>query len=113
MSDIHSGAQAVLDFWFGDHGYEDWFNGGQRFDVEVRLRFADTVVAGQRSELWEWRTTARGRLAEIIVLDQFTRQLSASPAALSLPIRLRLRWPRKWWRATRLPHFPMTNVPLC
>jgi len=92
VTDIHPDAQVVLDFWFRDHGHQHWFNGGQRFDVEIRIAFAKTVVRGQACELWDWRATPQGRLAEIIVIDQFSRNLfrqsgrafAADPLALGL-----------------------------
>ena len=68
-------ADDVLKFWFVDHGQPDWFGGKPEFDAEIREHFADTHAAVARGEAWRWRTTPRGRLAEIIVLDQFSRQL--------------------------------------
>jgi uncharacterized protein (DUF924 family) len=75
MTEIHPEAKAVLDFWFVDHGSKDWYSGSQRFDVELRIVFAPTLKRAECSELWQWRSTPQGRLAEIIVLDQFSRQL--------------------------------------
>lgn len=71
----HPEAKQVLDFWFTRHTGEDWFGGKQAFDVAVRIGFAATLDRAQRGELWEWRSTPRGRVAEIVVLDQFARQL--------------------------------------
>lgn len=75
MPEIHPDAARVLDFWFVQHTKDDWFGGKQPFDAEVRIAFAATLVAAERCECAEWRGTAKGRLAEIIVLDQFSRQL--------------------------------------
>jgi uncharacterized protein (DUF924 family) len=69
------GAQDVIDFWFVEHGQEDWFGGKAEFDTALAARFADTHAAVARAEAWQWRSTPQGRLAEIIVLDQFSRQL--------------------------------------
>lgn len=68
-------AADVLQFWFVDHGQPDWFGGKAEFDAEVVEQFSDTYAAAARGEAWRWRTTTEGRLAEIIVLDQFSRQL--------------------------------------
>lgn len=68
-------AEDVLGFWFAGHGPDDWFAVKAEFDAEVISRFADTHAAAARCELWRWRATPRGRLAEIIVLDQFSRQM--------------------------------------
>jgi uncharacterized protein (DUF924 family) len=66
---------AVLKFWFEDHGPDDWFAAKPEFDAEIAADFADTHAALARGEGWDWRSTPSGRLAEIIVLDQFSRQL--------------------------------------
>lgn len=68
-------AQDVLTFWFEDHTGEDWFGGQAQFDAAVRAHFADTQQQAEQAELFTWRNTPHGRLAEIIVLDQFSRQL--------------------------------------
>jgi uncharacterized protein (DUF924 family) len=68
-------ADEVLDFWFVAHGQDDWFGGKEEFDAKLQAGFADTHAAVARGEAWKWRATADGRLAEIIVLDQFSRQL--------------------------------------
>lgn len=41
----------------------------------VESRFGATLIAAKRCELFDWRNTANGRLAEIIVLDQFSRNI--------------------------------------
>jgi uncharacterized protein (DUF924 family) len=74
----------VLKFWFLDHGRDDWFGGKPEFDAALAAEFADTLAAVARCEAWEWRKTPEGRLAEIIVLDQFSRQLHRkSPLAFA------------------------------
>ena len=44
-------------------------------DATIRTRFGDTLEAAARCELFAWRATAEGRLAEIVVLDQFSRNI--------------------------------------
>ena len=68
-------AADVLHFWFVQHGREQWFGGGPEFDAKLTAEFAETHLAVAAGEAWTWRTTAEGRLAEIIVLDQFSRQI--------------------------------------
>lgn len=74
----------VLDFWFGPPGTDAevaaardafWFRGGSAVDAEVRERFAATVDQAARGELEFWAGSARGRLALILLLDQFTRNI--------------------------------------
>ncbi len=65
----------VLHFWFADATRDQHFKKDEVFDAAIRTRFADTQAAAARGELAAWRDTADGRLAEIIVLDQFSRNL--------------------------------------
>lgn len=67
--------EEVLQFWFEELEPADWFRKSPALDEEIRQRFGKTYQAAVRGELAEWRQTARGRLAEIIVLDQFSRNL--------------------------------------
>ncbi len=72
--------QQVLDFWFVEHGKDDWFTTSLEFDRKLAGRFAETHEKIARGEGFVWRQSARGRLAEIIVLDQFSRQLHRGQA---------------------------------
>jgi uncharacterized protein (DUF924 family) len=74
MTDIAS-SQAVLDFWFEELGSDDWFAQSDDVDALVRTRFEATHSAACACELSGWRVDGAGRLAEIIVLDQFSRNL--------------------------------------
>ena len=65
----------VLRFWFVEHGPDDWFGGKPEFDTALAAEFAETHPRVALGEAWEWRKAPEGRLAEIIVLDQFSRQL--------------------------------------
>ncbi|MGH8369824.1 MAG: DUF924 family protein, partial [Gammaproteobacteria bacterium] len=51
------------------------FGKDDAFDLQIRTRFGDTHAAATKGELFDWRATPAGRLAEIIVLDQFSRNL--------------------------------------
>ncbi len=65
----------VLSFWFETHGPKDWFGGAESFDKAVIEGFSTTHAKAVSNELVSWRSTPEGRLAEIIVLDQFSRQI--------------------------------------
>jgi uncharacterized protein (DUF924 family) len=65
----------ILSFWFVEHGEPDWFGGKPEFDAVLAARFAATHAAVARGEAAWWRASPSGRLAEVIVLDQFSRQL--------------------------------------
>ncbi|WP_029042344.1 DUF924 family protein [Cucumibacter marinus] len=91
--------EQVIDFWFVEHGSDDWFAGSEEFDRKIDEKFRETRDAAAKSELFGWRTSPKGRLAEIIVLDQFSRQLyrgeaeafAADPLCLALAQELVLR----------------------
>ncbi|WP_413612719.1 DUF924 family protein [Bdellovibrio sp. HCB-110] len=68
-------SQVVLDFWFEEIDPSFWFMKDDLFDQQIRSRFSktyDDVIAGKTSL---WRNTPQGRLAEVIVLDQFSRNM--------------------------------------
>ncbi|HEX5314636.1 MAG TPA: DUF924 family protein [Gammaproteobacteria bacterium] len=73
--------QDVLQFWFEETKPEQRFRKDAAFDALIRERFAATQRAAAQGELFEWRTTPGGRLAEIIVLDQFSRNLFRDDAS--------------------------------
>ena len=74
-------ADDVIRFWFVEHGMDDWFGGKAEFDAALAAEFAETHPRVALGEAWQWRATPNGRLAEIIVLDQFSRQLHRGEAA--------------------------------
>lgn len=77
------GPQDLIQFWFVEHGFDDWFGGDAAFDAKCQ-RFADLHAQAARGEAWAWRETPEGRLAEIVLLDQFSRQLyRGSPIAFA------------------------------
>jgi len=67
--------QTILKFWFDDIAPSQWWTKDAVFDKLINERFSEIHRAAKNSELFEWRTRAKGRLAEIIVLDQFSRNL--------------------------------------
>ena len=58
--------QNVLDFWFAEENRPLWFAKSDEFDQAIRSRFADLWQQAARAELYGWRATLEGRLAEII-----------------------------------------------
>ena len=74
-------ADAVLRFWFEETDPRRWWEADAAFDALVRERFGELQYAASRAELHAWRTNAAGRLAEILVLDQFSRNIHRGAAA--------------------------------
>lgn len=66
---------AVLKFWFEEATPEQWFRQDDAFDHAITRRFSALHGRAARCELYAWRGEAEGRLAEIIVLDQFSRNM--------------------------------------
>ena len=67
--------QAILHFWFEEATAKQHFSKDAAFDETIRSRFGKLHAAASGCELFGWRATPEGRLAEIIVLDQFSRNL--------------------------------------
>jgi len=100
MFDKHPAAEEVLRFWFGDQAATDevdksrqqiWFVKNPEVDCEIRERFGGLLDPGRDGKLG-WQETPRGRLALILLLDQFSRNIfrgkadafAYDPAALQL-----------------------------
>ena len=65
----------ILKFWFDETDPAKWWAKDDAFDKLISGRFSGVHARATRCELFEWRADARGRLAEIIVLDQFSRNM--------------------------------------
>lgn len=84
--------QDVLDFWFNDIEPESWFKKDIDFDNKIITRFGKLHKQAVQSELSAWRHSPKSALAEIIILDQFSRNIfrdqpesfAADPMALAL-----------------------------
>lgn len=68
-------AQNVIQFWFQEIDKKLWFAKSTEFDQEIKRRFAKLHQETAACEHFQWRETPEGRLAEIIVLDQFSRNM--------------------------------------
>ena len=78
--------EEVLSYWFPE-GIDEadpetrglqmkrWMAGGPEVDREIAERFGEVLEQARRGELDHWEATARERLALIVVLDQFSRNV--------------------------------------
>jgi uncharacterized protein (DUF924 family) len=74
----------ILTFWFEEIEPKMWWSAAPAFDELVRDRFFPLLEQAARGELFAWRKEPKGRLAEIIVLDQFSRNIHRNtPAAFT------------------------------
>lgn len=79
-----TGPDAVLAFWFEEISPKQWWDKSDDFDRLIAARFGTLHQAATRAELHAWRSHADGRLAEVIVLDQFSRNIHRdSPLAFA------------------------------
>ena len=67
--------QDVITFWFEKLTPEQYWAKDIQLDQTIKTRFMDVHNKAVRGELFEWRNTPQGRLAEIIVRDQFSRNI--------------------------------------
>ncbi|PKG57028.1 DUF924 domain-containing protein [Shewanella sp. Choline-02u-19] len=82
----------ILTFWFEEIEPKLWWVKDTEFDALIKQRFEGVLTQAMAGELYHWRATPEGRLAEIIVLDQFSRNIyrdtpqsfAADPIALVL-----------------------------
>jgi uncharacterized protein (DUF924 family) len=65
----------ILRFWFEEISPQQWFKKDAAFDRLCAERFGQTLLAASVGECYSWRYSPEGRLAEIIVLDQFSRNI--------------------------------------
>ena len=65
----------ILSFWFDELTPQQWWAKDPVLDQQMRERFLEVHTAATRGELHGWRVSGEGRLAEIIVLDQFSRNM--------------------------------------
>ena len=66
---------SILHFWFTELTPKHHFAKDAALDETIRAHFGATLEAAARCELFGWRATPEGRLAEVLVLDQFSRNV--------------------------------------
>lgn len=99
----------ILHFWFCECTPKHWWIKSADFDALIHRRFAPVHVAANAGELWTWRKSGRGRLAEVIILDQFSRNmfrdrpeafasdgLALVLAQEAISLNVQENWPADW-----------------
>ncbi len=82
----------VYNYWFKELSFKEKFKKDEAQDRKIESDFGDLLIAARQGELYSWRETAKGSLCEIVILDQFSRNVyrdtpssfSADPMALTL-----------------------------
>lgn len=67
--------QQIIDFWFVEIEPAAHWRKDSTFDQLIADRFGELVQSAAACELYRWREQPLGRLAEVIVLDQFSRNI--------------------------------------
>ena len=67
--------ETILKFWYEDITPKQWWEKDAEFDALLKEKFGEVHALAAKGGLAHWRSTPRGRLAEIIVLDQFSRNI--------------------------------------
>jgi len=75
-------AAAVLAFWFGEPASAErgtyralWFEKSEATDRDIADRFGALIERALRGELADWAQAPESALAQIVLLDQFTRNV--------------------------------------
>lgn len=77
-------ATDVLEFWFAPGNEPLWFASTHDFDAAIREKFSEGVGPALKGDLDHWTETSAGALAQVLILDQFTRNLfRGTPEAFS------------------------------
>jgi uncharacterized protein (DUF924 family) len=72
--------QSILHFWFTELTPKHHFAKDPTLDEAIRTRFGSTLAAAAWCELFAWSTMPAGRLAEVLVLDHFSRNKNGETA---------------------------------
>ncbi len=65
----------ILNFWFKQSSKTERWQKDPYYDKKIYDHFHEVYQQAVAGELYQWRDKPTGRLAEIIVLDQFSRNM--------------------------------------
>jgi len=65
----------VYDFWFKELEQKQWFVKDLNLDQEITNRFSSLHNKAIKGELSHWRDSPQGALAEVILIDQLSRNM--------------------------------------
>lgn len=65
----------IIKFWFEELSPSDWWKKDENLDQLIKDRFLNTHEQAINGELFHYRAHSQGRLAEIIIIDQFSRNI--------------------------------------
>ncbi|PCI71664.1 MAG: hypothetical protein COB38_05430 [Gammaproteobacteria bacterium] len=65
----------IIQFWFKDIERKQWWEKSDAFDQLLIDKYKEIHAKACQCELYQWRESPKGRLAEVIILDQFSRNM--------------------------------------
>ena len=75
-------AETILQFWFGAEGSpeyllqrSEWFRKDPAFDAEIARQFGPAIDLALQGRTADWARSPRSALAQVLLLDQFTRHV--------------------------------------
>ena len=92
---MHKQAHSITHFWFEECTPQDWFKKNPEFDLNIKERFGEWTEKALLGQIDSWAAEPTPRLALILLLDQFTRNIyrdtprafSGDEMALALTLR--------------------------
>ncbi len=67
--------QIVIAYWFGELSPDMWWMKSAELDSTIEAKFSSIHKQARQGELYKWRNTPEGALAEVLILDQFSRNI--------------------------------------
>lgn len=75
MDSLKDSLASVLTFWFEELSQKDWWAKSDVLDLKIKNRFLKLHDLAKNNGLAQYRTDPELLLAEVIILDQFSRNI--------------------------------------
>merc|ERR1712150_20978 len=85
----------VLTFWFEETTPQQYWTKDDAFDDTIRNRFSSLHERAAKGKLQHWRDSPLGALAEIVILDQFSRNIYRGDPGLLRTMSYVSSWQRR------------------
>ena len=110
---MNTQAEEVLKFWFKECSHKDWFKVNLTFDEIIAKRFLDLNKKASRGLFNRWSEKPKECLALIIILDQFSRNLSRGSPDAYKNDKAALKWTKSALEKNYLEHYGSEEIQFC
>ena len=110
---MNTQAEEVLKFWFKECSHKDWFKVNLTFDEIIAKRFLDLNKKASRGLFNRWSEKPKECLALIIILDQFSRNLSRGSPDAYKNDKAALKWTKFALEKNYLEHYGPEEIQFC